>query len=177
MNYLDINENTIPVRERISVPIEIVKKIFPVKTFLLTTQRSAWHSTITNRYERQAPIFLVKKDAERKAEGLRKKGSSFTIKETPAIVLECDHYTVLIIQINTKMPFKDYSIFALSENENQIRRKMYGYLNSYLHKGQRSKQPCKHWHTSIRLDHQYHRQVHELRCQVVLQMVHLNNIP
>ena len=105
---------------------------FCAKVFFLTTKRSAWHSTTTNRYRRFYPVFLNKKSAKLKAEELRKKGSYFIINEIPSIVIELQSGSIVLIQINTEEPFKHYSIEALGE---EYGRRRYGYLASYLHIG------------------------------------------
>jgi len=112
-----------------------VKKIVPARLFFLTTRRNAWNSTIINRYDSSNPIFFKLQEAKDKAEELRKKGSSFIIGEIPSIILDCSEFSIPIIQINTETPFRDYSLNALEAHENQIRRKVYGYLSSYLHAG------------------------------------------
>jgi len=84
----------------------------------------------------QPPLFfLSKEEAEDAAEDLRKKGSSFTIDEVPVIVITFLKGYILLAQINTNTPFKEYSLKSLPLNGEIIRRKQYGYLDSYLHVG------------------------------------------
>jgi len=109
--------------------------ILAVKAFFLTTQRTAWHSTTTNRYNSTTSTFLNEEEAKNSAENIRKRGSSFTIDELPAIVVKFPKSYILIAQINTNTPFKEYSLNSLRLCWGQVRRKQYGYLGSYLHVG------------------------------------------
>jgi len=113
---------------------EVATDICCTKVFFLRTQRTAWHSTKISRYNSRTPFFMNKKDAKDEAESLRVRGSYFVISEMPAIIIESNESMIVLIQINTNTPFKDYSVNALSAHTN-TRRRLYGYLNSYFHIG------------------------------------------
>jgi len=113
----------------------VATDILAVKAFFLTTQRNAWHSTTSNRYNSTTSTFLSKEEAEAAAENLRKMGSKFTIDEVPAIVITFLNGYILLAHINTNTPFEKYSLTSLPCNSRIVKRKQYGCLRSYLHTG------------------------------------------
>lgn len=87
-----------------SAPID---KIFESKIFYLFRGRNAWHSTWVTHYfdgcmHDQLP------STKGRAEQRRERGSVFTIREQPALVLQSRHGLVAITEINSACPLSHW---------------------------------------------------------------------
>src|SRR5947208_11890730 len=79
-----------------------------VKMYFCSTGRNAWHGMI-NRYGPVRCMHNTLTGAQQFAENQRVQGSVFYIEELPTLLLiEQDFFCVLVTQINTKHPLKDY---------------------------------------------------------------------
>lgn len=77
--------------------------------YLLLERRNAWHSTRLNQYSSSQPAFTSLTAAKLAAEARRKAGSYFVIEETPALAFDLDRKSLVVINLNTAQPFKNWA--------------------------------------------------------------------
>lgn len=88
-----------------------ITQVFATKLFYVIRGRNAWHSTwVTHYFERCMHPTLW--SAKQRTEELREQGSTFTIREQPAVCFSTDKGQVLVTEINNSVPLlawiKDY---------------------------------------------------------------------
>jgi hypothetical protein len=91
-----------------SLGAEIIKSVEVKKIFHLVTGRNAWHSTWVRQYYKKS-MSTESRDLENDAEKRREAGTTFQIDEIPALCLELPSGCLLITEINTLHPFKNYN--------------------------------------------------------------------
>jgi hypothetical protein len=80
-----------------------ITRVFETKVFYVIRGRNAWHSTwVTHYFERCMHPTLW--SAKQRTEELREQGSTFTIREQPAVCFSTDKGQILVTEINNSVP-------------------------------------------------------------------------
>jgi len=87
---------------------EIVKTMSVKKIFHLMTGRNAWHSTWVRQFHKKS-MATESGDLENDAEKKREAGTTFQIDEIPSLCLEFNSGCLLITEINTLYPLKEFN--------------------------------------------------------------------
>ena len=104
------------------------------KLFFLVAGRNAWHSTWINRYtpgSLQASFLGAAATAEKR----RVQGTTFVIKELPALKFSSNSGHLLVTEINCRQPLKHYSPDALSNELKQGLEFIDGHQDNYFSVG------------------------------------------
>jgi hypothetical protein len=79
---------------------EVIHSCYAMCLYYLEYGRNAWHSTWVRRYYREGSIAASFEELKRTAEENRKQGSVFRIEQLPAIALQSDNATLLLVSLN-----------------------------------------------------------------------------
>ena len=90
-----------------SLGAEIITSAEVKKIFYLITGRNAWHSTWVRHYYERC-MSTESRDLECDAEKMRGPGTTFQIDEIPALCLALQSGCLVITEINTAEPLKNY---------------------------------------------------------------------
>ena len=91
-----------------SLSAELITSVKVKKIFHLITGRNAWHSTWVRQYYKKC-MSTESRDLENDAEKIRGPGTTFQIDEIPALCLEIQSGCLVITEINTTEPLRNYS--------------------------------------------------------------------
>lgn len=101
-----------------SIRSEEIKSFGARKIHYLITGRNAWHSTWVQNYWPKC-ISSHSSELEQDAEKKRGPGTTFQIKELPALVFATKSGSAVITEINTDYPLKNYSPRSYLASQNQ----------------------------------------------------------
>lgn len=108
-----------------------LRQVEAVKIYYCLYGRNAWHSTWIQRYSENC-MHLTFASAKSHAEAKRVQGSVFYIKELPALQFTTGKYRVLITQINSTCPLREYSPSARRKDVIYGKTKIHDSRENYL---------------------------------------------
>lgn len=107
-----------------------IEDIQAITIYYVYTGRNAWHSTWITQYT-EGCMHTTLRSAKAYAETKRVQGTVLNISDLPALHILSSAGSVIITQINSKAPLKNYSRSAVSESH-WCYNLMKNYLNDYL---------------------------------------------
>lgn len=107
-----------------------VEHIEAITIYYVYTGRNAWHSTWVTQYT-EGCMHSTLQSAKAYAETKRIQGTVLNISDLPALHIYSSVGSIVVTQINTKVPLKDYSRSAVRESH-QCFDLIENYLNDYL---------------------------------------------
>lgn len=84
-----------------------IDAVFETKIFYLIRGRNAWHATWVTHYSNRC-MHSDLRSAKLRAEELRGPGSTFTIREQPALCFSTSKGQVLVTEINNSIPLSTW---------------------------------------------------------------------
>ena len=115
--------------------LDLIEKIRLVKTYYISEGRNAWHSTWNQTYVPHNSLYSSLDEAKRFAEKNRKPGSVFYINLIPGILIKTQKCDALVIQINSKKPFSQYSLHRVDKKFLLNNSLKYKRLRIFLRRG------------------------------------------
>jgi hypothetical protein len=110
-----------------------VKAVDACILYYLYQGRNAWHSTWVTQYS-YGCMHTTLESAKESAERLRTQGSVFYIRQLPALAFRSAQGALIVTQINTTQPLRDYSAVALRPLPHGVER-LKGGRENYVSKG------------------------------------------
>lgn len=107
-----------------------VEHIEAITVYYVYTGRNAWHSTWITQYT-EGCMHSTLQSAKAYAETKRIQGTVLNISDLPALHIYSPAGSIIVTQINTKQPFKDYSRSAVRESHRYYDL-IENHLNDYL---------------------------------------------
>ena len=84
-----------------------IKKVYLTKMYYFWSGRNAWNWTWSSKYPGINAFHMTFENATDEIEDRRVQGSSWTIREMPAIVFVSDRVKLVVAEINTDTPFDE----------------------------------------------------------------------
>ncbi len=92
-----------------------LKNLKGVTLYLLSTGRNAWHSTWSERYQRDGALFTSFEEAKNAAENSRKKGTTFEIEQLPGLAFYSLIGVLALVEFHSKQPFSKLRIAEIGK--------------------------------------------------------------
>src|SRR4051812_33340652 len=83
-----------------------VERLRGTRVFVLVNSRNAWWGTTSRRFHRRAVMFTLLRSAWLEAERRRKQGTTFLVREVPALRVDTAGRSVLMTDFQTDEPFR-----------------------------------------------------------------------
>src|SRR4051794_31540132 len=81
---------------------------YPSKVYFVSDHRNAFNCRQSSNYSLTSSFWTTLKMAKQYAESSRRQGSQFTIDEIPAVVFDLTKLLLLVVEINTPLPFERF---------------------------------------------------------------------